>query len=68
MPLPPNPGGGPTGPRPNPATPGENSNYNTRISNLRDRLKHTDNKKRRNRLQNRIQGVRVERWGDRVVK
>lgn len=60
--------GGPKDGRPNPATPGENSNYNTRISNLRDRLKHTDNKKRRNRLQNRIQGVRVERWGDRVVK
>lgn len=60
--------GGPKDGRPNPATPGENSNYNTRLSNLRDRLKHTDNKKRRNRLQNRIQGVRVERWGDRVVK
>ena len=60
--------GGPKDGRPNPATPGENSNYNTRLSNLRDRLKHTDNKKRRNRLQNRIQGVKVERWGDRVQR
>lgn len=60
--------GGPKDGRPNPATPGENSNYNTRLSNLRDRLKHTDNKKRRNRLQNRIQGVKVERWGDRVER
>ena len=60
--------GGPKDGRPNPATPGENSNYNTRLSNLRDRLKHTDNKKRRNRLQNRIQGVKVERWGDRVKR
>ena len=60
--------GGPKDGRPNPATPGENSNYNTRLSNLRDRLKHADGKKRRNRLQNRIQGVKVERWGDRVER
>lgn len=60
--------GGPKDGRPNPATPGENSNYNTRLSNLRDKLKGTDNKKRRNRLQNRIQGVKVERWGDRVKR
>lgn len=58
--------GGPKDGRPNPATPGENSNFNSQISNWRDKLKHTDNKKRRNKLQNKIQGARVERWGDRV--
>lgn len=67
MPLPTNPGGGPTGPRPNPATPGEGSpNYGKQIDRWKSALKGDVSKKRQKKLRNKIQNARVDRWSDQV--
>ena len=68
-----NPGGGPTGPRPNPATPGENGpkspNYSAQINRWQDKLKGGNlSKKRQKTLRGNIQEARVGRWSDKIRK